>query len=414
MASNLKNKNILIGISGGIAAFKICELLRMFAKEGASVRIVMTEAATKFVTPLTFSALGAESVSTSMWDPARDSLEHVNWADWADLFIVAPATADIIAKMAAGIADDVLSTQILAYDGPKLIVPAMNVKMWRNFATRRNVNELADHGHEFIGPTKGHLASLITAEGRMVEPSEIYDKAIAMLSVAKTPAGNTSGDLSRNRILITAGPTLEPLDPVRFISNRSSGKMGYSIAEAAAGRGARVTLISGPTALEKPAGVDLIPIETADQMMKAMLAKYRYIDTIIMAAAVADYKPKVFSRQKIKKTDTELSLDLKQNPDIIRELSRKRGRKVLVGFALETENLEAAAKRKMLDKKLDMIVANNPTQKGIEFGSDNNRATIFIKGKQMIKLDTMPKEELANIILDEVVKIHKSIKGKRK
>ena len=408
MAVNLKDKNILIGISGGIAAFKICELLRMLVKEGASVRVVMTESATKFITPLTFSALGAQSVSTSMWDPTRESLEHVNWADWADLFVVAPATANIIAKMATGIADDVLSTQLLAYDGPKLIAPAMNVKMWHNFATQRNVKTIKEQGLTFIGPTRGQLASLVTAEGRMVDPEEIFGKIVNMLS------GKKSGDLSRYSILVTAGPTIEPLDPVRYISNRSSGKMGYAIASAAVKRGARVILVSGPVSLTPPDGVEFIPVETADQMFKAVAGKYRNINAVIMAAAVADYKPKVYSRQKMKKTSSELSLNLAQNPDIIREIAKKPGRKVLVGFALETENMAAAAKKKMLEKKLDMIIANNPTRKGVEFGSDNNKATIFIKGKGSEELATMPKTELAGIILDKVVTLLKSSKGKRK
>ena len=408
MAENLKNKNILIGISGGIAAFKTCELLRMLVKEGASVRVVMTDSAAKFVTPLTFSALGAESVSTDMWDPARDSLEHISWADWADLFVVAPATANIIAKMASGIADEVLTTQLLAYDGPKLIAPAMNVKMWRNFATQRNVKVLLEQYIEFIGPVKGHLASLITAEGRMVEPNEIFDRIKAMLT------GKSTGDLAGNHIVITAGPTIEPLDPVRFISNRSSGKMGYAIAQAAKNRGAEVTLISGPVKLDPPGGVDFVPVESAEQMKKAVLKGFNSAQAVIMAAAVADYRPKVYSRQKIKKSGSEMDLKLTRNPDIIGELGNRRGRKILVGFALETENIEAAAKKKMMTKRLDLIIANNPTQKGIEFGSDSNQAIIFSRKKSPVKLPVMSKMELANIILDEVLKLLRHGRKKKK
>ena len=404
MPDSLKNKNILIGVSGGIAAFKICELLRMLVKEGASVRVVMTDSAAKFVTPLTFSALGAQEVSASMWDPKRDSLEHISWADWADLFVVAPATANIIAKMATGIADEVLSTQLLAFDGPKLIAPAMNVKMWHNFATKRNIQLLKEQGIEFIGPTTGQLATLITAEGRMVEPSEIFERAKAML-VGRVQA---KGDLSGYRILVSAGPTVEPLDPVRFISNRSSGKMGYALASAAVVRGAETTLVSGPVALEPPAGAELMRIETADQLKKAIDQKFNSVDVVIMAAAVADYKPQVYSRQKIKKSAADMTVNLTQNPDILMQLGKKRGRKILIGFALETENIEASARKKMAEKKLDMIIANNPTQKGIEFGSDQNQATLFIKGRRPAKLAVMPKTQLAEIILDETSKLLKS------
>jgi len=404
MQDVLNNKKILLGISGGIAAFKICELLRMLVKAGASVRVVMTQSAVKFVTPLTFSALGAESVSTDMWDPGRDSLEHVGWADWADIFVIAPATANIIAKMTAGIADEVLSTQLLAYDGPKLVAPAMNVKMWQNPATQKNITELKKQGIDFIGPTKGQLASLITAEGRMVEPKEIFKQIELTLK--------SRSDLAGYKIMVTAGPTVEPLDPVRIISNRSSGKMGYAIAEALIDRGAEVILISGPVAINAPSKVELINIETADQMKKSVEKYYNNVDSVIMAAAVADYKPKIYSRQKIKKKDRTLPLTLVQNPDILKALSAKKGRNILVGFALETENVKAAAKKKMLDKKLDMIVANNPTQKGVEFGSDFNKAIIFVRGKQPVDLQVMPKIELANKIIDELVKL--LIKRRRK
>lgn len=402
MPENLKNKKVLIGISGGIAAFKICELLRLLVKEGASVRVVMTESAAKFVTPLTFSALGAESVSASMWDPSRDSLEHVSWADWANLFVVAPATANIIAKMATGIADETLSTHLLAYDGPKLVAPAMNVKMWRNVATQRNIAELKHQGIEIIGPTEGQLASLIDAEGRMSEPAEIFRRIGDMFK--------PKSDLAKYRILVTAGPTVEPLDPVRYISNRSSGKMGYAIAEAAKSRGAGVVLVSGPVAINPPSGVELLKVETADQMLKACESVYNSIDAVIMTAAVADYKPKIYSRQKIKKSESNQNLALTQNPDILSRLAQNRRRKILVGFALETENLESAARQKMIDKKLDMIVANNPTAKGVEFGSDFNKAILFIKGKRSLDLKMMPKRELADIILDELAVFLKRVK----
>jgi phosphopantothenoylcysteine decarboxylase / phosphopantothenate---cysteine ligase len=394
MTEILKDKKILIGISGGIACFKIGELLRMLVKSGARVRVIMSESATKFVTPLTFSGLGAESVSTDMWDPQRDSLEHVSWADWGDMLVVTPATANIIAKMAAGIADEVLSTQILAYDGPTLIAPAMNVKMWHNFATQRNMETLRQHGIHVVGPTSGHLASLIVAEGRMAEPAEIFAGIKDILA--------KQSDLKGKHILVTAGPTVEPLDPVRFISNRSSGKMGYVIAAAAKNRGAEVTLISGPVALDCPTGVKLVKIETALEMHEAVKKHFPKANALIMAAAVADYRPKAIAKDKIKKDKANLPLELIQNPDIIKNIAAQKGKRVVVGFALETKDLLANAKKKLTDKHLDFIVANNPTTKGIEFGSDNNQATIIAKGGKTHVLPEMPKTELANIILDEI------------
>jgi phosphopantothenoylcysteine decarboxylase/phosphopantothenate--cysteine ligase len=402
MAEILKNKHVLLGISGGIAAFKACELLRQLIKAGAKVRVVMTEAATKFITPLTFSALGAESVSTDMWDEKRDSLEHVSWSDWADIFVIAPATANIIAKMAAGIADEVLSTQILAYDGPKIIAPAMNVKMWRNPATQRNIAELKKHGVIMVGPTTGQLASLITAEGRLVEPDELYQAIVNNL--------NKLNDLADHKILVTAGPTIEPLDPVRFISNRSSGKMGYAIAEAAASRGADVALISGPVAIAVHDNIKLIRIETADQLKMELGKLFPQSDSVIMAAAVADYKPRSYSKKKIKKTEPQFSLNLVKNPDILSSLAVRRKNQILVGFALETENLKQAAQKKLNDKKLDIIVANNPTRRGVEFGSDYNKAMILVKNKKPLDLPVMSKIDLAHKILDELVVLLKSRK----
>ena len=391
----LKGKKILLGVSGGIAAFKACELLRLLVKSEALVRVVMTRSATKFVTPLTFSSLGAELVTADMWDVGRDSLDHVKWAEWADMFVVAPATANIIAKMATGIADEVLSTQLLAFSGPILLAPAMNVNMWNNYATQRNIAELNRNGVHFVGPTRGHLANLTIAEGRMNEPQNILGRICGILA--------NRSDLTGVRILVTAGPTIEPLDPVRFISNRSSGKMGYAIARAARERGADVTLISGPVSISTPPEVKLIEIETAFQMKKAVSDSFKSVDAVIMAAAVADFKPKTYVRQKIKKGEKGLSLALVKNPDILEELASKKGKKIMVGFALETENLETFARKKMREKKLDMIIANDPTRKGAEFGSDFNKVIIFRKSKKALDLPLMPKKELAHKILDELV-----------
>jgi phosphopantothenoylcysteine decarboxylase / phosphopantothenate---cysteine ligase len=399
MAEILKDKKILLGISGGIACFKAAELLRLLVKNGSKVRVVMSASATKFVAPLTFSGLGAESVSTDMWDLNRESLEHVSWADWADLFVVAPATGNIIAKMATGIADEVLSTQLLAYDGPVLVAPAMNVKMWQNFATQRNLETLRNQGIHIVGPTSGHLASMVVAEGRMVEPTEIIEQIKLIF--------HDRADFRGKKIMVTAGPTIEPLDPVRFISNRSSGKMGYAIAATAKKRGAEVVLVSGPVDLLPPQGVKLIRVETARQMQEAVQRNFAATDILIMAAAVADYRPKNIAKEKIKKVKDTLSLDLVINPDILKGVSAKKGNRIIVGFALETEDLLANAKKKLTEKNLDLIVANNPTLKGVEFGSELNQVTIIAKNRLPRKLPVMLKTALADIILDEIAQLHK-------
>ncbi len=397
MDNNSYQHKIILGVSGGIGAFKACELLRLFVKNGAKVRVVMTDSAQKFVTPLSFSALGAESVSTGMWDPNRDALEHVSWADWAELFVVAPATANIIAKMAVGIADEVLSTQLLAFSGPILVAPAMNVKMWQNQATQRNIAELSRRGVYFIGPTAGHLASLIVAAGRMVEPEQIYNRAKEIL--------NRTGRLAEKKFVITAGPTVEPIDPVRYISNRSSGKMGFALAAAAVERGAQVSLISGPVNLLPPPKVKFIPVETAAQMLKAVKAEFAGADVLIMAAAVADFRAHAVAPQKIKRSGESLALKLEANPDILKEITAKKGKRLVVGFALETENLIAGAEKKLKEKRLDMIVANDPTEQGSGFGSDFNKAAIIVRGKKPLQLELMTKTALANRILDEIEKL---------
>jgi phosphopantothenoylcysteine decarboxylase/phosphopantothenate--cysteine ligase len=403
--NSLKNKNILLGVSGGVGAFKACELLRLFAKDGYNVRVIMTSAAREFVTPLSFQSLGAESVSVEMFKDKRDSLEHVNWADWADIMIIAPATANIIGKMANGIADEVLSTQIIAYDGPILVAPAMNVKMWKNHAVQKNIKYLQSVGINFIGPETGHLASLITAAGRMVEPEVIFSCARQLLI--------NRDELSGKKIIVTAGPTIESVDPVRYISNHSSGKMGYALADAAAGFGAKVTLISGPTDLNVPPNVNLVQVDSADSMLEAMRKNCGRAEYLYMAAAVADYKPASYHKQKIKRSKAAMKLDLKPNPDLLKSLGNNRPKHV-VGFALETENLEARALEKMRNKKIDMIVANNPTQDGVEFGSDYNKITIFIKGGKRLEYEKASKFELALKIIEASLQLRKSRGQKRK
>jgi len=403
--STIENKKILLGVSGGVGAFKAVELLRLFVKAGASVRVIMTAAAKEFVTPLSFQSLGAESVSIDMFNEKRDSLEHVRWADWGDILIIAPATANIIGKMANGIADEVLSTQSLAFDGPILLAPAMNVKMYKNKAVQKNIAYLKSIGINFIGPEVGQLASLITATGRMVSPESIFARARQILLARD--------DLAGKIVIVTAGPTVEPLDPVRYISNRSSGKMGYALADVAVGYGAKVILISGPTSLEPAPGVEKVDVQSAQDMKGAVQKYCKGADYLYMAAAVADYRPSSYHRQKIRRTGKGMKLDLSPAPDILMGLGKSRPRFV-VGFALETENLESKALEKMRRKKIDMIVANNPTERGVEFGSDSNKVTILSRNGDKKRLEIMPKFEVARAIIDESIRLSEKRKsGKR-
>jgi phosphopantothenoylcysteine decarboxylase/phosphopantothenate--cysteine ligase len=388
----MNGKNILLGVSGGVGAFKACELLRLFIKAGANVRTIMTKSATEFVAPLSFQSLGSDVVSVSMFKEKRDSLEHVSWADWGDILVIAPATANIIGKMANGIADEVLSTQAIAFDGTILIAPAMNVKMYNNKAVQKNINYLKSTGVNFIGPETGHLASMITAAGRMSEPQEIFWKARQLLI--------NKSSLKGKKVVVTAGPTVESLDPVRYISNYSSGKMGYALADAAAGFGAEVTLISGPVHLAHPPSVEMVKIRSAEEMLKAVRAACPGAHLLYMAAAVADYRPSSFYKQKIKRKRESMRLDLRSNSDILKSLGRNRPG-VVVGFALETENIEARALEKLRGKKLDLIVANNPTEKGIEFGSDFNKVVLFGKRGSRLVMEKADKFDIALGIIEE-------------
>ncbi|HBZ00976.1 MAG TPA: bifunctional phosphopantothenoylcysteine decarboxylase/phosphopantothenate--cysteine ligase CoaBC [candidate division Zixibacteria bacterium] len=395
---SIKGKNILLGVSGGIGAYKACELLRLFVKAEARVRVIMTEAAQEFVTPLTFQSLGAEEVSTSVFEPKLYSLEHVNWADWGNIMVIAPCTANVIGKMAGGIADEVLSTQAMAFSGPILLAPAMNVKMYNNKAVQKNIAYLKSIGVNFIGPEVGHLATLITATGRMSDPAVIFSKTRQILL--------GRNDLKGKRVVVGAGPTREPLDPVRYISNYSSGKMGYALAEAAIGFGADVTLISGPSNIPVPPGVNIIRVETASQMQSEIERFCIGADYLYMAAAVSDFKPASFQKQKIKRTEQGLKLVLHPNPDILKSLGKNRPQ-IVVGFALEIENLEARAFDKLRDKRLDMIVANNPSEEGVGFGSDYNRVTILTRQGKPVKLEKLPKFDVAIRIIEESIKLRK-------
>ena len=398
----MKNKKILLGVTGGISAYKMCTVVRLMKKAGASVRVLMTQSATQFVTPLTFSTLSQEEVLTSLWpENTRTSthanVEHIKLGLWADAMLIAPATANMVAKIAHGIADDVISSTVLALRCPLLIAPAMDVDMYLNEATQNNLSVLRERGHHILLPADGELASGLVGPGRLPETDVIM--AFVESVIEKTPL-----DLKEKKILVTAGPTYEPIDPVRFIGNRSSGKMGFAIANAAAQRGATVTLISGPVALGTPKNVSRIDVETAEQMLDAVTKQAKKCDAIIMAAAVADYAPKKPASNKIKKNESTqgLTLELQPTSDILRGLGAKKNGTVLVGFALETQDEVKNAKEKLRKKNLDLIVLNSTRDEGSAFGSDTNVVTIISKDGRTEKLSKMPKFDVAVEILNRI------------
>ena len=370
-AGTKAEKNILLGVSGGIASYKSCELIRLFKQNHYDVRVVMTQAATGFVTPLTFQALSGHPVHSKILDADEESaMGHIRLAKWADHLLIAPATADIIAKISHGIADNLLSTLYLAVDCPVSIAPAMNQAMWKKKVTQENIQRLRDHGVTIIGPDIGQQACGDTGPGRMTEPQQLLD----YFSKPKRQP------LKNKKILISAGPTREPLDPVRYISNRSSGKMGYALAQAAVNAGAEVTLVTGPTNLTPPEQIDVIAVETARQMADAILPIASRYDVYIGAAAVADYSPAQVETRKIKKQTEESVIKLKQNPDIIAAVARLSPRPFVVGFAAETHDLENYATNKLEQKKLDMIAANQVGHRRGGFDSDENALTVFWPG----------------------------------
>lgn len=390
----MKEKKILLGVTGGIAAFKSVELLRLFQKEGAQVRVVMTANASQFVTPLTFRAISGFPVITDIFSAETESgIDHIGLTDWADLFVIAPATANIIGKMANGIGDDSLSTMALAFDRNFLLAPAMNTKMYRNKIVQENISKLKSTGCHFVGPESGALACRDEGEGRMSEPADILDAAQGLFY---------DKDLEGIKIVVTAGPTVEDIDPVRFLSNRSSGKMGYALAREASGRGAHVSLISGPSSLTPPSAVHFVSVRTSEEMHNAVLEASKGADALIMAAAVADYRPAKKSSEKIKKKDDRMTLELIKNPDILGDLAKKRPCRLIVGFAAETENLLENASRKIKEKKPDLIIANDVSQEGAGFDTDTNRIYIIDKSGVVEKTDKLPKNEIAGIILNRV------------
>jgi len=393
----LKNKKIVLGITGGIAAYKAAELTRALVKEGAQVKIIMTKSAVEFVTPLTLQTLSQNQVYTDMFVPTDQyDMAHIALAEFADVFVIAPATANIIGKIASGIGDDLLSTTIMAEAKPTLICPAMNDKMLSNPIVLENINKLRKFGYVVMDSAEGELACNTTGKGRLPDILEIVEEIKTLL---------TPKDFNGVKILITAGPTEEPLDPVRFITNLSSGKMGYALALASHRRGAEVTLITGPATLPLPPVEKIIKVRTAKQMHKAVMDNYKKAKIIIKAAAVADYCPKVMAVEKIKKDKKTLFLELERNPDIIAEIGRNKGNRVLVGFAMETQNLLANAAEKLKEKNLDLIVANDLKEEGAGFRTDTNIITIIDRAGKSESFGKMTKIEAAGEILNRVKKI---------
>ena len=395
MTGILENKYIVLGVSGGIAAYKSVELLRLLTKQGADIRVLMTRNACRFVGPLTFEALSGKAVCTHLFEEGHNaSIGHIAWAKDADAVIVAPATANIIGKIAGGIADDALTTFLLAVTAPVLICPSMNSDMYQSTSVQRNLSILEKDGHIILKPDSGELACGVTGPGRLPEPEEILDRLIK---------GMCPQDLSEKRILVTAGPTQEPMDPVRFLSNPSSGKMGFAIARAAEHRGAHVTLISGPTSLQDPCNVKVIRIQTAAQLASAAFENFPHADIIIKSAAVSDYRPREVGSEKMKKKKDAMVLNLVRNQDILAEMGQRKGSRFLVGFAAETEALDQHATEKLQIKNLDMIVGNIVKGEDSAFGSDTNKVTLYYRDGTQEALPVMDKEGLAHKLLDRIV-----------
>ena len=397
----MKNIKIIFGVSAGIAAYKALELVRLLVKEGAEVRVVMSANADKFVTPLTFEALSRSPVYYSLFDAQR-SMEHIRVTENADLLVVAPATASILAKMANGLADDPLSCSHLAFKGPVLVAPAMNQEMWGHAAVKQNIATLKSRGVEFIDPEPGELACGVIGQGRLADINVILDK-IKNYFIQRD-------DLNSIRFLITAGPTHEAIDPVRYLSNPSSGKMGYALAEQVIARGGEAILISGPTNLKPPLGVDFKPCKKADEMNCLVQEHLEECDVLVMAAAVGDFAAENLGKEKIKKQgDKGLTLKLVATKDILLEVAKRNLGKVIVGFAAETQNLVESALEKLKKKNLDLIVANDISSPGIGFQSDSNKVTIIDREQNIENLPLKSKHEIADLLLDRILSIVKSI-----
>jgi len=402
---------ITLGVTGGVAAYKSAELVRRLQTEGHTVQVVMTRAAREFITPLTFAALSGQKVITDLFTGGESgdanlesAIEHIAVAQRTDLLLVAPATADTLAKFARGLADDFLSTLYLASTAPVVLAPAMNVNMWQHPATQENVAMLRKRGVRIVEPGEGYLACGMTGPGRLAAQEEIL-KAVREIVEAQQ-------DLAGETVVVTAGPTCEDLDPVRFISNRSSGKMGYAVAEAAARRGAKVILITGPTALATPEGVERIDVRTAEEMLRAVQTRFAPASIAIFSAAVADYRPAEPAEAKIKRKNEPLNIRLEPNPDIMATMAKEKGDRLVVGFAAETDHVAENARKKLTQKNADLIVANDLTAEGAGFDVETNIVTIFSRDSRDLPLPRMTKAEVAQRILDEVLRLRGALRSK--
>lgn len=396
----LSGKNIVVGVTGGIAAYKSAELISRLKKLNATVHVIMTQNACRFITPLTLQTLSQNTVISDMFkEPITWEIEHISLAEKADLFIVLPCTANVIGKVGNGMADDMLSTTIMATRAPVLFACAMNTNMYENQIVQHNISRLKKVGHLFVEPESGKLACGKEGVGRLAEIDDVVEKAVRMLLYKQ--------DLTGKTVLITAGPTKEYIDPVRFISNGSSGKMGYALAKVALNRGARVILVSGPVKLKKPVGAEIVEVTTAQEMYDEVVKRFECADIIVKAAAVSDYKPMNISNNKIKKTSETLTIELQKTPDILKHIGLRKGNRTVVGFSMETEKLEQYAMVKLKEKNLDMIVANNINEQGAGFGKDTNVVKIINKYGETKDLPLMTKDQVSDVIFNEILKMEK-------
>jgi len=406
---------VALGVGGGIAAYKAAELARALMERGFTVEVIMTSAAEEFVRPLTFAALTGRKVITNLFsaggaeDTLSSAIEHIRVAQENEILVIAPATADLLAKLAHGFAGDFLTTTYLAFTGPVLLAPAMNTNMWNHPATQENLRILRERGHTVVEPDDGALACGMVGPGRLAEPERIADAVASLRDKPLAAASRPKRDLEGETVLLTAGPTQEPLDAVRYLSNRSSGKMGYALAAAAVARGARVILVSGPVSLEPPAGAEAIQVHTALEMRKAVMDHLEEATIIIKAAAVADYHRSNPPKQKVKKTAARMSLELDPTPDILAEAGRKKGDRLLIGFAAETENLIEEARRKLESKNCDMVVANLVSQEGSGFEADENEVVLLLRTGEIIPVKRAPKTAIAQRIFDEIIRLRLAI-----
>jgi len=392
----VKDKNILLCVTGGIAVYKAAALTSKLVQAGAQVKVILSDSAAKFVTPLTFQALSRNVVYTDTFEEKNPSvIAHIDLADWADLILVAPATANMIAKLAGGIADNMILTTLLAATAPVWIAPAMNVHMYDHPAVKKNLAILADYGYQFIEPSEGYLACGYIGKGRLEEPVKIVELVQRYFRSDHLP-------LYGKTVVITAGPTREKIDPVRFISNHSSGKMGYALAEQAKKQGADVILISGPVSLPTPSGMKVVKVESAAEMYDSVLSYFASADVVIKTAAVADYRPKIAHEHKVKKQQGDIFIEMERTQDILLELGAQKRKQILVGFAAETDNIAEYAQKKLHAKNADMIVANNVKTKGAGFGTDTNIVTLFKRNGEVTELPIMSKQAVAEKIIEEI------------